>query len=121
MKRFIGGSSEYPDYMTIQHGRQRFSVHIDQEGPYRGSFAAQITEIHPYDDADYAWAKIQFNGQVVFIKNGQIVDKMQLPTYEEDDYEEVASVDAYISDMLDTVAVELMYINKDVKPNMIHN
>lgn len=124
MKRLIKASAEYPDYLTIQHGRQKFSVHMNDNGPYEGSFAAQITEIHPYDDADYAWARIGFNGQVEFIKSGKVIDKMQLASYDPDDYEEYyenASVDTYISDMLDSVAVELMHINRDVKPVMVHN
>ena len=118
MKRLIKASSEYNEYMTIQHGRQKFSVHISYDGPYGGSFAAQVSEIHPYDDADYAWARIKRNGQVEFIKGGEIVDKMQLPRYEEDEYE---TIDEYYADMLDSVAVELMDINKTVKPRMMYN
>lgn len=124
MKKVIKSSSEYPKYVTIQHGPRKFSVHINEDGPYEGAFAAQITEIHPYDDADYAWAKIGFNGQVKFIQNGKVIDTMQLPVYEPEDYEEYypnADVDAYIDDMLDSVAVELLQINKNVKPVMIHN
>jgi len=118
MKRLIKANSEYSDYMTIQHGRQKFSVHINYDGPYEGSFAAQVSEIHPYDDADYAWARIKHNGQVEFIKGGKIMDKMQLPSYDEADYEDISE---YYNDMLDSVAVELMDINKAVKPRMIHN
>ena len=124
MKRLIKASDQYTDFITTQHGRQRFAVHINENGPYEGSFAAQISEIHPYDDADYAWAKIKFNGQVEFIQNGKVIDRMQLPGYEPEDYEEYyenADVDTYISDMLDSVAVELMHINRDVEPRMVHN
>lgn len=124
MKRCIKANSQYPDYTIIQHGRQRFSVHINYDGPYEGAFAAQISEIHPYDDADYAWAKIGFNGQAQFIKNGKVIDKLQLAGFEPDDYEEYyegCSVDTYINDCLDTVAVALMDINRDVEPVMVHN
>ena len=124
MKRQIRAGSKYNDFFTIQHGPRHFAVHFNDEGPYEGSFAAQVTEIHPYDDADYAWAKIGFNGQAEFIKNGKVIDKMQLASYDPDDYEEYyenASVDAYINDMLDTVAVELLHINRNVKPIMVHN
>ena len=119
MKRQISASSKYNDYMTINHGPQKFSVHISYDGPYEGSFAAQISEVHPYDDAEYAWARIGFNGSTDFIKDGKIIDKMQLPTYEDDDLYE--NVEEYYSDMLDSVAVELMNINKDVKPRMMYN
>ena len=118
MKRMIRASVEYPEYATFQHGRKRFSSHINYDGPYEGSFAATISEIHPYDDAEYTWAKIAFNGSVKFIRDGKVVDKMQLPTYEEDDY---GRIEDYYDDMLDTVAVELIDMNRDVKPIMVHN
>ena len=118
MKRMVKANTQYTDYATIQHGRKRFSVHLNYDGPYEGSFAAQITEIHPYDDAEYTWAKIGYNGQVQFIRNGKVVDKMQLPTYESDDYE---SIEDYYNDMLDTIAVELINMNRDVEPIMVHN
>ena len=120
MKRQIKASSEYTDFITIQHGRQQFAVHINENGPYEGSFAAQITEIHPYDDAEYTWAKIGYNGQTIFYRNGKVVDKMQLASFEPDDYE-YNPVDEYINDCLDTVAVELLHMNRDVEPVMVHN
>ena len=125
MKRYIKASSEYNDYLTIKHGNRQFGVHINEDGPYEGSFAASISEIHPYDDAEYTWAKIGFNGQTIFYRNGKVVDKMQLAGYEPDDYEEqehgTSSVDQYINDCLDTVATELLQMNRDVKPIMVHN
>ena len=124
MKRYIKCSSEYPDFITIEHGKRKFAVHINENGPYEGSFAAQVSEIHPYDDAEYTWAKIGFNGQVIFYRNGKVEDKMQLAAYEPDDYEEhygEAAVNSYINECLDTVAVELLQMNKDVKPIMVHN
>lgn len=124
MKRYIKANTEYPDYITITHGHRQFGVHINDDGPYEGSFAASISEIHPYDDAEYTWAKIGFNGQTIFYRNGKVVDKMQLASYEPDDYEEYyegAAVDTYINDCLDTVATELLQMNRDVKPIMVHN
>ena len=126
MKRYIKASSQYPEYVNIQHGRQQFGVHINTEdGPYEGTFAATVSEIHPYDDAEYTWAKIGFNGQVIFYRDGKVVDKMQLASYEPDDYEEqehgTSAVDQYINDCLDTVATELLQMNRDVKPVMVHN
>ena len=117
MKKYIKASS-YTSYFNINHGRQKFGVHFDPNGQYPGAFAAQITEIHPYDDAEYAWAKIEFNGQAKFIKEGKVIDKMQLPAYEEEDYE---SIEEYYNDMLDSVAVELSNMNKSVQPRMMHN
>lgn len=120
MKRQINAASEYNEYFTIQHGpTKHFGVHFNDDGPYEGSFIAQITEIHPYDDADYAWARINYNGQAEFIKDGKVVDKLQLHDYDEEDYEN--GIYEYYNDCLDTVAVELMHINRNVEPRMIHN
>ncbi len=124
MKRWIKASDQYPEYLTIQHGRRNFSVHLNHDGPYEGSFAAQISEIHPYDDAEYTWAKIDFNGQVLYYRNGKLVDKSQLWSYDPDDYEEYyenAAVDQYISDCLDSIVTDLLQLNRDVKPIMVHN
>ena len=124
MKRYVRANTEYPEYLNIQHGHAHFGVHANFDGPYPGSFAASVSEIHPYDDAEYTWAKIGFNGQTIFYRNGKVVDKMQLASYEPDDYEEqefsTSAVDQYINDCLDTVATELLQMNRDVKPIMVH-
>ena len=118
MKREISASSQYTDYTSIQHGKQRFSVHYSFNGPYEGSFVAQISEIHPYDDADYVWAKINANGRIDYIKNGRVIDRAQLPDYIEEDYEDV---NEYYNEMIDMVAVDIMDMNRSIKPVMIHN
>lgn len=125
MKRYIKANTEYPNYITIKHGNRQFGVHINEDGPYEGSFAASISEIHPYDDAEYTWAKINFNGQILYYRDGKLVDKSQLWSYEPDDYEEqeygTSAVDQYINDCLDSVATDLIQMNRDVKPIMVHN
>lgn len=125
MKRQINASSQYNDFITIQHGPRSFAVYINEDGPYEGAFAAQISEIHPYDDAEYTWAKIDFNGRVLYYRNGKLVDKSQLWSYDPDDYEEqefdTSAVDQYINDCLDSIATDLLQMNRDVKPIMVHN
>ena len=126
MKRVIRAAqqSSYEDFMTIHHGRQKFGVHIDVSdspkdnnwGPPRFS----MSEIHPYDDGDYAWCKRDDSSslRVDFFRNGKKLDSMNLWSYESDDYENYTD---YIDDVLDQVAIELMDVNKDVKPRMVHN
>ena len=122
MKKVVASVS-YDNYLTINHGPRKFGVHID-EVDYSRSFIPvprfQISEIHPYDDAKYTWAKRSDNNSniVLFINDGKVIDKMHLWSYEPDDYE---NFDDYLNDILDDVAVELMSINSDVKPRMIHN
>lgn len=116
MKRYIRAATQYSDSTTISHGNKRFFVHYDPMDQFGGIYA-QISEIHPYDDAEYAWAKI--DGLVAyFYQNGKVIDKMHLASYEEEDWETPAE---YFDDVLDSVAVELIHINKDVKPIMVHN
>lgn len=116
MKRYIRSATQYDHYMSYQHGRQKFSVHYSDPNA-AGDMYAQISEIHPYDDAEYAWAKIE-GPQVRFIKDGKTVDKMTLPAYEEEEWE---SLDEFIDAQIDTIASELMQMNKNVKPRMMYN
>ena len=123
MKRIITSAnkygSPYTKYNTYQRGKQRYSVHFNEPSSPSG-FKAQIREIHPYNDADYVWARIGNRGAVEaeFIQNGKIIDRMQMNYYDEDYYE---SVDEYYDDLIDAVCVELRNFNKDVEPVMVHN
>ena len=123
MKRVVTSannySSPYTKYNTYQRGRKRYSVHSN-EPTNPSSFKAQIREIHPYDDADYVWARIGARGAVEteFIQNGKIIDRMQMNYYDEDYYE---SVDEYYDDLIDAVCVELSNYNKDIESVMVHN
>ena len=116
MKRMIKAATQYDHYMTYNHGRQKFGVHYSDPNRF-GDMQAQVSEIHPYNEAEYAWAKIE-GPTVKFIKNGKVVDRMNLGTYEEDEWE---NLDEFIDSQIDTIAVALMDMNKDVKPIMVHN
>lgn len=102
--------------MTYNHGRQKFSVSYSDPAA-SGDMFAQITQLHPYDDADYAWAKIE-GPQVRFIRDGKTIDRMTLPAYEEEDWE---SIDEFIDDTIDSICVELMNLDKDTEPRMMYN
>ena len=108
---------QYDNYYAVNHGPQRFGVHSSGESDPL-FFECQVSEIHPYDDAEYTWAKMGSNKQVQFIRDGKIQDKMQMHEYEPDDYE---SVENYYEDIVDSICTELMGMNADVKPIMIHN
>ncbi len=113
MKRYIRSSTQYPERTTTTVNGQRFSI---QYAPFARGIYAQISEIHPYDDAEYAWAKVD-NSIAYFYKDGKLLDKMHLADYDEDmdgDYE------VWWKDMIDSVAEELHNMNKDVKPVMVH-
>lgn len=111
---------EIDDYtgkpFSFQHGNRRFTYRIVADNELIRS--GQVTQIHPYDDAEYTWAKI--SGPVVsFIRDGKVIDKMTIYEYDEDNYEN--GFDEYVGDILDTIAVELINFDRDVEPRMIHN
>lgn len=110
-------TNQYPEFNTVYHGKQKFAVHsTDMTDVFH--FACQVTEIHPYDDADYCWARMGENKQVQFIQKGKVIDKMQMHYYEPEDYE---SPYDYIDDIVDSICVELLQFNRSVEPRMMHN
>lgn len=121
MKRYVH-SADIIDEKSLtgkpfefQHGRKRFMGRIVEDNNIIRS--GQITQIHPYDDADYAWAKIE--GPVVkFIRDGKVIDKMTIFEYDDEYYEHDWE---YIDEVLDTIAVELINLDRNTKPVMVHN
>lgn len=102
---------------VVKHGpTMRYMCHYGNiESP---EFVASLSKIAPYDDAEYVWARIYENKKVDFIKDGHTIDSIQLPRYDEDDYE---SAGEYVDDCIDRVVVELNEFNKTIKPRMAHN
>lgn len=123
MKRVLASTNKYDRYISVNHGPRKFGVHIDDFSDPKfnnwGMPRFQMSEIHPYDDAEYAWCKRseKLSNQVEFYRSGKFLDVMYIWAYEPDDYE---SYDAYVDDVLDDVAVTLRDLNKDVKPVMVH-
>ena len=122
MKRYIKSvSSPYENTYSFEHGPNKkfLAQWNDSDNIIRNG---QVTAIHPYDDAEYAWAKID-GPKVTFIKDGKVLDHMTIADYDEDWWDDGngGGYDAYISDVFDTIAVELLNFNRDVKPIMVHN
>ena len=121
MKRYIHANSDlsFQDVRVklVSPNGNKYTFSGKTEDKH-GFVEGQITKISPYDDADYFWAKIANNGQVKFIQKGKVVDKMQLWSYEEDDYE---NVEEYFDSLLDETVKELDSMNSKVKPRMMYN
>lgn len=102
---------------VVKHGpTMRYMCHYGNiESP---EFVASLSKIAPYDDAEYVWARIYENKKVDFIKDGHAIDSMQLPRYDEDNYE---SAGEYVDDCIDIVVLELNEFNQKIKPVMVHN
>lgn len=126
MKKMItaGSGNRYDNHLNIYYKKQKFHVNIDFYDSNADVFRMPrfaIQEVHPYDDAEYTWAKKDDtnSNRVMYIRNGKVVDTSTLWSYEPDDYEN--DPDDYVSDILDNIAAELYDMNQDVKPIMVHN
>ena len=116
-------ADNYDEYNTITYQRTKYSIHYTHinTDPNADSlqmfkeFKATVSEIHPYDDADYTWAQIE-NGIIKYIKNGKVIDKSYYMTAEDWDLENNEWCDAVI----DEAVYNLAELNKDVEPKMIH-
>ena len=124
MKKVIKSNTDLNLYNTFKLGNKRFSVHSNDidNGPTADpmsmlrQFKAQVSEIHPYDDADYAWANLS-KGVVDYYRSNKHIDKSYYGTSDDMDVENEEWCDA----VLYAVAENLADLNRDVEPLMIHN
>ena len=79
----------------------------------------QISGIHPYDDASYAWARVEsFRPTFAqIIQNGRRLSSVSMPSYVEEDWE---NFDEYVDEFVDRIIAELEEVNKDVQPKIMH-
>ena len=107
----------YENQMTFKKGTHRFAVYFTDPGDF-GNMHAIIYELHAYDDANYIWARID-GLNVTFLDKETEIDKMHLWSYEEEYYD--GEINEYITDVVSTICDDLIEMNKDVKPVMVHN
>lgn len=117
MKRYVKSSTAFPNKWKLDKG-DGYRFLMDYTDPDRfGTFSAHVTMLKAYDDADYAWASI--DGLVVkFYNRKGFIDKMPLWSYEPEEYS--GDVAGYVYDVFNAVCDELINLNKDVKPVMVH-
>lgn len=117
--------NRYDEQTTLSRGGKRFSVKYNSvdtspnADPMKmlRTFKAQVSEIHPYDEAEYVWARIgQRPGIIEYIQNGSIVDVSYYMTSEDWDVENIEWCDTVI----DTAIENLIELNKNVQPRMSH-
>lgn len=100
---------------------QKFSVYTKYEDSPE-NFQCQISEIHPYDDADYAWCKKDSPNSATVYKNGKKYGYIEVRDWDEyEESEPSPSDDKYIKEITDYICRQLRVINKDVKPVIVHN
>lgn len=79
-------------------------------------FKAQITEIHPYDDAKYIWVRIE-SGKIKFIQDGKVIQTEYYVSPDDMDVENYEWCTIICDD-----AIRLMRdMNQSVVPKMVHN
>ena len=120
----ITASSDYTKYMTRTLHRQMFGIHYTEvdTSPEADAlemfrqFKATVSEIHPYDDADYVWAKIE-NGVIKYIKDRKLVDKSYYMTADDWDVENSEWCDEVINQAME----DLLQLNKAVERRMMYD
>lgn len=124
MKRIICGSTRYANEITETHDGINYSIkttEVDnspEADPFKlfQDFEGQVSEIHPYDDADYTWATFA-RGIVKYYRGSKLIDKSYYG--DSDDFETETS--EWCQLVVDNIIDNLQDLNKNVKPNMIHN
>lgn len=117
-------TKNYDTFQTATYQGRNYALHyveVDSspeadENEMYDEFAAQITLIAPYDDADYVWAKIE-NGFITYIhKQKAIAHEVYLTAfdmgYENPDW---------ISAVCDIAIERLARYNEKIQPKMVHN
>lgn len=116
MKRYIKSSQLASRYhiKNWHNLHQDYIVYVyDIDNPE--TMSLQLSEIHPYDDAHYAYARFE-NSKAKYIKDSKILEE-QIFEYDAENYE---NEDEYIDDVIDTMILALRKLNKDVQPRVMH-
>lgn len=116
--------SQLDQYTKASYGKNKYSIHYNlidcnpnaDPQTMLEEFRAQVSPIHPYDDADYAWASIK-NGRIIIIRDGKSVNTYYYFDADDMDVENTEWCDAIMELAMQYLEVE----NKDVTPRIIHN
>lgn len=124
MKRYIRSSTSKSDKTvrnTLRYKGTRFRINSTDISRCCGSdslfdqFKANISEIHPYDLAEYAWATLE-NGEVRYYKNGKLIDRTFYFNSDDIGIEDSEWADDVIMDVCD----HLIKLNKNVEQRIDH-
>lgn len=118
MKRYVRSSIQPDDWerTTYKLPGKNFSVRCKMN-ENDGSLLCRISEIHPYDLAEYAWITKDTPTTASIVKNGKRVKEVYLPDYDEDMYEDFYE---YVDTVIDILCKALKKYNADVKPRIDH-
>jgi len=115
--KFDRDSAPDTQSFTITRSGTKFRVSTTiYEDP--SQFMFEILEVHPYDEADYAWAKKVSPTSFNIYKDGRRISSLPVPDFDDEIYEDVIE---YYNECLDIAYLALIEANKDVKPQMSYN
>ena len=108
----------------IRIGGKNFRVHTTEYNDSPDSdaiqlyndFAASVSRIAPYDDADYFWAKIE-RGTIKYIRSGKVKEINYYMNADDMDIEN----NEWANEIIEQVCVRLNQLNKNIEPRIIHN
>ena len=123
MKRYIRSSrtNDYTDHYTLTREGVKFSIYTKYADDPE-MFQCQISELHPYDDADYAWVKKDSSADATVYKKGRPYGHIEIREWDEDAEDEYnGNSDRFIRDSINYLCGELRSFNRNVKPEMVHN
>lgn len=117
MKRYIRSSQYTSRYNKTVDG-QKFSVYTIYED-HPENFQCQVSEIHPYDLAEYAWAKKDSPSSATVYKNGKKIGYIEVRDWDEyEENENNPSSEKYIKEITDYICKQLRSYNQNVKPQI---
>lgn len=124
MKRYIRSSTSKSDKTVrskLKYKGVDFRINSTDISRCCGSdslfdqFKANVSEIHPYDLAEYAWATLE-NGVVRYYKNGKLIDRTFYFNSDDIGIEDSEWADDVIMDVCD----HLIKLNKNVEQRIDH-
>lgn len=122
MKRVIVAGSRFGVNQVIKnwHGKpnHNYMVRLGGEDSI-DTLSIQISGLHPYDDAEYAYARVE-SGQPTLaniIKDGRFLATVSMEYYDPEDWEDL---NEYINEFVDRIIAKLEEVNKDVQPKIMH-
>lgn len=113
-KHYIKAAMDYTDRQKYTRNRQKYSVYsANADSPEK--LLLQVSELHPYDNAEYAWAKKDAPNSFKIIRSGKILRSVQIPEWDEDKYEDGTE---YFNEIVDRICIELSRENAKTSPRI---
>lgn len=111
----VQGSSSYDNIITVRREKHDFIVRYSGDRDY--NLKCQIHRVTPYDDANYTWARYD-HFKAEYIRDRKVIDTSYMACYDDGEYEQFSE---YCDDVVYTIIDNLIELDKNVEPRMVHN